>query len=223
VTGAPAESVHRQEASVDVNYGYVSRAWLAGIPFAGWALIAALAGDRAFPIHPGFFLFLAMIVLLMCAHGWAISRPDLTTADLRRQMRLIAVLLAGLSLASAAALLILGHTGTAALTAACGLLLGAVCWPSGWALRRRDKDLNRPYKGEFVALPLAAAIIATCGAAFMALDLAYLSPRQNGANDLSSLALMLALATSSFIQAWDERRRPKPTAAPMPPPSRQPR
>lgn len=202
-----------------VDDRFVSRAWLAGIPFAGWALFAGLVGDDVPPVHPGFFLFVSVIALVGCFYGWTVSRPELTSVDLMRQMRLLALLLVGVTVVCVAVLWILGGAGSAILAAVCGLLVSAGCWPSDRAMRRRDRNLHRPYKGNYVALALITGVLASLLVAFSALDLLFLSPAPTEAYDVSQSVLLLALAISAFIQAWDERRRPRHTREQVSPPS----
>jgi drug/metabolite transporter (DMT)-like permease len=74
-----------------------------------------------------------------------------------------------------------------------------------------------------LALLPITGVLTSCLAAFSVADGLFLAPRLSDGHDAALLVALLAFAASAFIQAWDERRRPRHTVATMPPPAGHPR
>jgi hypothetical protein len=60
---------------MDISERFVSKDWLAAIPFAGFLLFAGLIGEAPAPfVHPGLLLSLSGIALLGSLYLWTSSR-----------------------------------------------------------------------------------------------------------------------------------------------------
>ncbi len=200
---------------------FASREWLGVLPIVGWSLLVAVTGGVATPsfaLHAGFFWYLAIFGCLGSLHRWYLMRPDISTSERVRAMRRIALSEMGVALVFGAVLLAMAETGTAVVTVVVGLLVPALSWPWEWSLRRAERDRPRPYRSSSFAASLGF------GAVLAALAVVNLATSAPGAIDSAGLAVagvIGALALAQFIDAWDERRRPRPTWTPTAPPSGQ--
>jgi uncharacterized membrane protein YidH (DUF202 family) len=201
---------------------FVSRAWLAPIPFAVWALLTAVAGGQVTASsnpHPAVFLALSIAIGLMAAQGWAVTRPTWTQARLRSVTRGIALMQGAIGVVTAVALAAMGHAGSAILCAVGGLVFLVACWPWERSLRREEKERTRPYRAEYFILGLLAGLFCIGLAAYGVADL-IVRPALTGAGEewdasvVSMCGFISALAIQMLIIAWDERRRPRRSSTP---------
>jgi hypothetical protein len=131
-------------------------------------------------------------------------------------LRRASLLVAAITVLAVGALALTGRVGSAVLTAAVGGLLASLCWPWAWQLRQRYTESARAYRSDYFVLSLVTGAGISAVAAFQVWDLIVFS-FPSRPSYLSTLALSMALATSAFLTAWDERRRPRATWPPMQP------
>lgn len=203
------------------NAEFASREWLGVLPIVAWGALVALTGGFATPsfaLHAGFFWYLAILGCLGSLHRWYLMRPGTGTSERIMAMRRIAVAELGVALAFSAVLLGMGETGTAVVTLVVALLVPALSWPWQWSLRRAQRERTRPYRSTSFASSLGF------GAVFAALAIVNAATSVPGTFDSAGFPIagvMAALAMAQFIDAWDERRRPRPIWTPTAPPSGQ--
>lgn len=187
----------------------MSHDWLALMPLVLWSLLVAAAGGLAigtFRLQPGFFLYLALATGLLSLTRWHLAQPNLdqrhTTALLR-----MAILQAVLVPLAVAVLMSVGRPGTALTTAVVGVLIVGGAWPWRRALRWTEEDRRRPYRStSFLSSLVFGTLALLVGLLNGAMALA---TSASSATAWALAGLHLAEAASTFIEAWDERRRPK--------------
>lgn len=205
------------------EHRFVSKAWLAPLPFALWALVVAAAGSQAAvlpDLHPAAFLVMAAALLLTAIHGWTASRPTKSRAHQRSTARGVALAQGALAGGAAVALAVAGYGGTAILCAGLGVMFLVVSWPSEWMLRQQAKELTRPYRADYFILLILSGLFLS-GIAVFAVAVDLTAPESADAapgwlaSSGSMVGLMLALAMQSLILARDELRRPRHRATPL--------
>ena len=191
---------------------FESRSWLGAMPLAAWCLLVALTDSTALGLGPGFFLYLGIAGAGLCLGSWYLARCDLGDSARMIALRRLTLMHVLIALAFVTALLLMGQVAGAVVTAVVGVTLVALVWPAGWTLRRMGKDRTRPYRSSYVVLSLIAGGLLVGSAA---LNLFTATPGLAPAEEQTLGGVMLTGALAQFIQAWDERRRPRPPMTPQ--------
>ncbi|HWL99222.1 MAG TPA: hypothetical protein VNP20_17900 [Nocardioidaceae bacterium] len=191
------------------NDEFVSRIWLAPIPATVCFLLVALAigGSTPLGLGSGFFLYIAVAAGAASLVRWYWARPDIGDSDRVIALRWIGLVQIVVALTLTTALMVTGATQSAVIIALVAISLVGSAWPWGWTLDRARRNRVRSYESTYLVLSLIAGGLL---AGVAAMYLFGVFPSGLSPSDVQTLAgLLLAGALSQFIEAWDERRRPR--------------
>ncbi|MPZ94416.1 MAG: hypothetical protein GEU96_05725 [Propionibacteriales bacterium] len=179
---------------------FVSHDWLGPVAAAVVALLGLL--DRP---GPGVTL---VVIAVVTNFGWnALGRTLISTDRLKADRRTALLRWVfggqiGSVVAFWALLVYAGHPLLGSTVLVAGTGLGALAWPWQWRLEQAAEDRQRPYDAQLSQQHLLAAGILLVLALGSAVALTGVAS-----------ALLFALVVSSLVDAWNERRRPRMTAA----------